>query len=62
MGDYRLLSSRAVESLKSLSEQHRFMKGLFTWIGYEQKSVPTFLLVANVEISKLSNARKKDEQ
>jgi len=28
-GDFRLLSRRAVESLKQLREQHRFMKGLF---------------------------------
>ncbi|MFQ5684503.1 MAG: glycosyltransferase family 2 protein [Candidatus Binatia bacterium] len=39
-GDYRLLSRRAVESLKQLREQHRFMKGLFAWIGYPQKEVP----------------------
>lgn len=39
-GDYRLLSRRAVESLKQLGEQHRFMKGLFAWIGYPQKAVP----------------------
>lgn len=39
-GDYRLLSRRAVESLKLLREQHRFMKGLFAWIGYPQKGVP----------------------
>jgi polyisoprenyl-phosphate glycosyltransferase len=39
-GDYRLLSRRAVDSLKQLREQHRFMKGLFTWIGYPQKAVP----------------------
>jgi polyisoprenyl-phosphate glycosyltransferase len=39
-GDYRLLSRRAVESLKQLREQHRFMKGLFAWIGYPQKAVP----------------------
>jgi len=39
-GDYRLLSRRALESLKQLREQHRFMKGLFAWIGYPQKSVP----------------------
>jgi glycosyltransferase involved in cell wall biosynthesis len=38
-GDYRLLSRRAVESLKQLGEQHRFMKGLFAWIGYRQKAV-----------------------
>ena len=39
-GDFRLLSRRAVDSLKQLREQHRFMKGLFAWIGYPQKAVP----------------------
>jgi glycosyltransferase involved in cell wall biosynthesis len=39
-GDYRLLSRRAVDSLKQLREHHRFMKGLFAWIGYPQKAVP----------------------
>lgn len=33
-GDFRLLSNRAVESLLDLKEQHRFMKGLFAWVGY----------------------------
>jgi glycosyltransferase involved in cell wall biosynthesis len=39
-GDFRLLSRRAVEALRQLPEQHRFMKGLFAWIGYRQKAVP----------------------
>jgi glycosyltransferase involved in cell wall biosynthesis len=39
-GDYRLLSRRAVGSLRQLREQHRFMKGLCAWIGYPQKEVP----------------------
>lgn len=39
-GDFRLLSRRAVDSLKLLREQHRFMKGLFAWIGYRHKAVP----------------------
>jgi glycosyltransferase involved in cell wall biosynthesis len=38
-GDFRLLSRRAVDSLKQLHEYHRFMKGLFAWIGYPQKAV-----------------------
>lgn len=38
-GDYRLLSRRAVSALKQLREQHRFMKGLFAWIGFPQKEV-----------------------
>lgn len=39
-GDFRLLSRRAVDAVTGLREQHRFMKGLFAWIGYSQKAVP----------------------
>ena len=38
-GDYRLLSRRAVDAMTQLRERHRFMKGLFSWIGYRQTSV-----------------------
>lgn len=39
-GDFRLLSRRAVHAVCSMREQHRFMKGLFAWIGYPQVAVP----------------------
>lgn len=38
-GDFRLLSRRAVQALRQLREQHRFMKGLFAWIGYPSIAV-----------------------
>ena len=38
-GDFRLMSRRAVDSLGRLRESHRFMKGLFAWIGYPQKAI-----------------------
>jgi len=38
-GDFRLLSRRALDALLSLREQHRFMKGLFSWIGFRQQAV-----------------------
>ena len=38
--DYRLLSRRALDALIKLREQHRFMKGLSSWIGFSQMSIP----------------------
>lgn len=39
-GDFRLLSERALGALKQLRERHRFMKGLFGWVGFNRISVP----------------------
>ena len=39
-GDFRLLSRRALEALRGLRERHRFMKGLFGWVGFRQVGVP----------------------
>lgn len=34
--DFCILSRRAVDALAGVRERHRFMKGLFVWIGYRQ--------------------------
>jgi glycosyltransferase involved in cell wall biosynthesis len=39
-GDFRLLSPRAVAALRQLRERHRFMKGLFGWVGFRQVAIP----------------------
>ena len=39
-GDFRLLSPRALAALRQLRERHRFMKGLFGWIGFAQAAIP----------------------
>jgi glycosyltransferase involved in cell wall biosynthesis len=38
-GDFRLMSRRAVDALGRVREQHRFMKGLFAWIGFPSKPI-----------------------
>jgi len=39
VGDFRLLSRRAVDALNRLPERNRFMKGLFGWIGFESATI-----------------------
>ncbi|UOQ93633.1 glycosyltransferase family 2 protein [Halobacillus shinanisalinarum] len=39
VGDFRLLSRQAVDALLMLNEGNRFSKGLFSWIGLDQKII-----------------------
>jgi len=38
-GDFRLMSRRVVDDLKRLQEKSRFVRGLVTWVGYNQTPV-----------------------
>ena len=38
-GDFRLLNKNALDSLSKLREKHRYLKGLFAWVGFKQKEI-----------------------
>jgi glycosyltransferase involved in cell wall biosynthesis len=38
-GDFRLMDRQVVEAIKQMPERTRFMKGLFSWVGFKQTSI-----------------------
>lgn len=39
VGDFRMLSRKALDALLSMNEYNRFSKGLFSWIGFKEKII-----------------------
>jgi glycosyltransferase involved in cell wall biosynthesis len=35
-GDFRLMSRRVVDALRTMPERRRFLRGMVAWVGYEQ--------------------------
>ena len=54
VGDFRLMDRVVVDSLKQLPERQRFMKGLFTWVGFRTVSVSYVRKPRKTGSSKLS--------
>jgi dolichol-phosphate mannosyltransferase len=39
VGDFRLISRRCLDALKSMREVHRFLRGMIAWVGFPQTEV-----------------------
>lgn len=40
VGDFRLVSRQVLEALRALPEQHRFVRGMVSWLGFSQEALP----------------------
>ena len=39
VGDFRLIDRRALDAFRSMREQDRFVRGMFTWVGFRQTAI-----------------------
>jgi len=53
-GDFRLMSRRVVDAVRQFREHHRFMKGLFAWVGFPSRAVPYDRASRHAGVSKWS--------
>jgi glycosyltransferase involved in cell wall biosynthesis len=40
VGDFRLVDRRALDAFKAMRESNRYVRGMFSWIGFRQVGVP----------------------
>jgi polyisoprenyl-phosphate glycosyltransferase len=40
VGDFRLIDRRALDAFRSMRETNRYVRGMFSWIGFKQVGVP----------------------
>lgn len=40
VGDFRLMTRRVLDELMNMPEHHRFIRGMISWIGFEQEAFP----------------------
>lgn len=39
-GDFGLMSRRVIEEIRKMPEQHRYLRGMRTWVGFRQIGIP----------------------
>jgi polyisoprenyl-phosphate glycosyltransferase len=39
-GDFRLVDRRALEAVRAMRESNRYLRGMFSWVGFRQSGVP----------------------
>jgi polyisoprenyl-phosphate glycosyltransferase len=40
VGDFRLIDRKALDAFKSMRESTRYLRGMFSWVGFRQTAIP----------------------
>lgn len=57
VGDFRLMDRRVLLALRRLPENHRYMKGIFAWVGFRSTTIDFVRMPRRSGRSKMSIAR-----
>src|SRR5918996_5997858 len=56
-GDFRLVDRRALDAVRAMRESNRYLRGMFSWVGFRQSGVPYASPPRPVGRSKYSRVR-----
>jgi len=56
-GDFRLVDRRALDAVRAMRESNRYLRGMFSWVGFRQSGVPYASLPRPAGKSKYSRVR-----
>jgi dolichol-phosphate mannosyltransferase len=56
-GDFRLVDRTALQAFRSMRESHRYLRGMFSWVGFEQAGVDYVSPARTAGRSKYSTGR-----
>jgi polyisoprenyl-phosphate glycosyltransferase len=56
-GDFRLVDRRALDAVRAMRESNRYLRGMFSWVGFRQSGVPYASAPRTAGVSKYSGTR-----
>lgn len=56
-GDFRLVDRRALDAVRAMRESNRYLRGMFSWVGFRQSGVPYASPPRSAGTSKYSRVR-----
>ena len=56
-GDFRLVDRRALDAVRAMRESNRYLRGMFSWVGFRQSGVPYVALARTAGRTKYTSMK-----